>query len=235
MISFQDVSFAYPNSKQDILKNVSISFKSHALYFLTGDSGVGKSSFLKLIYNDLSPTSGTIHVLGVNTQNLTMHTRAIFRQQIGIVLQECELFEHLNIQENVALVLKIQGVSSKKAASYAQDLLAWVGLGDYLHYFPKQLSAGQKQRVAVARAVIRKPRILIADEPTGSIDAIQSVRIMNLFKELVKTGTTIIMTTHNHQLVSSKEYHYNLHDGKLKQGKAQRKTLYPKEGLERFA
>lgn len=221
---------------QEILKNISISFKSHMFYFLTGDSGAGKSSFLKLIYNQLLPTSGTINVLGVDTKNLTMHTRATFRQQIGIVLQESELFEHLNVEENVALVLKLQGFSSKKAVSYAQDLLAWADLGNYLNYFPRQLSEGQKQRVAVARAVIKKPKILLADEPTGNVDTTQAKRLMDLFKELVKTGTTIIMTTHNNQLITSNEYHqYNLQNGTIKQSNILRDIGYFGEDLERFA
>ncbi|MCE2716080.1 MAG: cell division ATP-binding protein FtsE [Pseudomonadota bacterium] len=236
LIQFQNVSFSYSHSAQEILKNVSISFNSHAFYFLTGDSGSGKSSFLKLMYNELLPTHGSINVLGVDTRNLTIQTRALFRQQIGIVLQECELFDHLNVEENVALVLKLQGISSKKAKTYTKDLLDWAGLGDYLHYFPKQLSAGQKQRVAVARAVIRKPKILLADEPTGNVDDVQSKRLMDLFKELVKTGTTIIMTTHNRQLVNSSDcFQYILHHGKIKQTNELRNSMTFGENAERFA
>ncbi len=216
LIDFQDVSFSYKNFKQEILKNVSVVFNSHAFYFLTGNSGMGKTSFLKLIYNGLLPTSGSINVLGIDTKSLNMHTRSAFRQQIGIVLQDCELFEHLNVQENVALVLKLQGYATKKANNYAEELLAWVGLGDFLKRFSKELSEGQKQRVAVARAVIRKPKILLADEPTGNVDETQSKRLIDLFKELVKMGTTVIVATHNRQLVASKEYcEYRLKDGEL--------------------
>lgn len=216
LIDFKNVSFSYTNSKQEILKSVNIAFNSHGFYFLTGDSGMGKTSFLKLIYNELLPTSGTINVLGLDTRSLTIYTRSVFRQQIGIVLQDCELFEHLSIQENVALVLRIQGEAAKKAGTYAEELLAWVGLGDFLKRFPKELSEGQKQRAAVARAVIRKPKILLADEPTGNVDETQSKRLMDLFKELVKMGTTVIVATHNHQLVSSKKYcEYRLKDGVL--------------------
>lgn len=217
LINFQNVSFSYKNSSQEILKEVNVSFKSHAFYFLTGNSGMGKTSFLKLIYNALKPTSGSISVLGVDTKTLNMHTRSVFRQQIGIVLQDCELFEHLNAQENVALVLKLQGYNPKKANAYAEELLDWVGLGDCLKRFSNELSEGQKQRVAVARAVIRKPKILIADEPTGNVDEAQSKRLMNLFEELVKMGTTVVVATHNRQLVASKEYYeYHLKNGEIR-------------------
>lgn len=216
LVDFDDVSFSYKGSKQHILKNVSVIFKSHGFYFLTGDSGMGKTSFLKLIYSGLLPTSGNIKVLGVNTKDLNINTLADFRQQIGIVQQDCELFEHLNIQENVALSLRLQGMSVKKANLYAEELLAWVGLGDFLQRFSKELSEGQKQRVAVARAVIRRPKLLLADEPTGNVDETQSKRLINLFKELVKMGTTIIIATHNRLLVSSKGYtEYHLRDGSL--------------------
>lgn len=225
LVDFQDVNFSYKKSKQDILRNVSVVFRSHSFYFLTGDSGMGKTSFLKLIYNGLLPTSGNISVFGLNTKNLNIDTLPAFRQQIGIVHQNCELFEHLTIQENVALALKLQGVTTKKANIYAEELLAWSGLGDYLNRFSKELSEGQKQRVAVARAVIRRPKLLLADEPTGNVDEAQSKRLIGLFKELVKMGTTVIIATHNRQLVSSKGYtEYRLRNGEIREYNALRGT-----------
>lgn len=218
IVSFKKVSFSYKGSKQNILQNINTVFMSHTFYFLTGNSGVGKTSFLKLIYNALLPTNGNINVLGVDTKDLNIYSRPAFRQQIGIVQQDCELFEHLNIQENVALVLNLQGFSAKKSNIYAEDLLAWTGLGEYLKRFPRELSDGQKQRVAIARAVIRKPKILLADEPTGNVDESQSKRLINLFKELVKMGTTVIVATHNRQLVTSKGYcELRLRDGELRE------------------
>ena len=225
LVVFDDVSFSYKGSRQSILINVSIAFRSHGFYFLTGDSGMGKTSCLKLIYSGLLPTSGNITVLGVNTKDLNIYTLPAFRQQIGIVQQDCGLFEHLNIQENVALALKLQGTSAKKANVYAHELLAWVGLGDYLKRFSKELSEGQKQRVAVARAVIRRPKLLLADEPTGNVDEVQSKRLIDLFKELVKMGTTVVIATHNRQLVVSKGYcEYRLRDGELRQYNSLRGT-----------
>ena len=225
LVDFQDVSFSYKGSKQEILRNVNVIFKSHSFYFLTGDSGMGKTSFLKLIYSGLLPTSGKIDVLGANTKDLNINTLPSFRQQIGIVQQDCELFEHLNIQENVALVLKLQGVEAKRANVYAEELLAWTGLGDYLKRFSKELSEGQKQRVAVARAVIRRPKLLLADEPTGNVDEAQSKRLIGLFKELVKMGPTVIIATHNRQLISANGYcEYRLKNGELRQYNSLRGT-----------
>ncbi len=225
LVDFQDVNFSYKGFNQDILRNVNVVFMSHSFYFLTGDSGMGKTSFLKLIYSGLFPTSGKIDVFGTNTKDLNINTLPSFRQQIGIVQQNCELFEHLTIQENVALTLKLQGVTTKKANIYAEELLAWSGLGGYLRRFSKELSQGQKQRVAVARAVIRKPRLLLADEPTGNVDEAQSKRLIGLFKELVKMGTTVIIATHNRQLVASKGYtEYRLRHGDLREYSALRGT-----------
>ena len=225
LVDFQDVNFSYKGSKQDVLHKVNVIFRSHSFYFLTGDSGMGKTSFLKLIYNGLLPTTGNISVFGINTKNLNINSLPDFRQQIGIVQQNCELFEHLTIQENVALALKLQGVTAKKANMYAEELLAWSGLGDYLKRFSKELSEGQKQRVAVARAVIREPKLLLADEPTGNVDEAQSKRLIGLFKELVKMGTTVIIATHNRQLVASKGYtEYRLRHGDLREYSALRGT-----------
>lgn len=216
IVAFENVSFAYINSQQVILKNINAKFFSHEIYFLTGESGAGKTSFLKLIYGALQPTSGNISVLQTNTQDLNTQTMPIFRQQMGIVQQECELFEHLNVIDNVALVLKLQDVHPKKANAYAEELLAWVGLGDYLKRYPKELSDGQKQRVSIARAVIRRPKLLLADEPTGNVDDNQSKRLINLFQELAKMGTSVIIATHNRQLVASKgNGEYRLRHGEI--------------------
>ncbi|MCX7342765.1 MAG: ATP-binding cassette domain-containing protein [Proteobacteria bacterium] len=202
IVVFDNVSFSYKGSSQVILKNISAKFLSHEIYFLTGESGAGKTSFLKLIYGALQPTSGNISVLQTDTRDLNIQTMSTFRQQMGIVQQECELFEHLNVIDNVALALKLQNVHPKKANMYAEELLAWVGLGDYLKRYPKELSDGQKQRVSIARAVIRRPKLLLADEP--------------LFQELGKMGTSVIIATHNRQLVASKgNGEYRLRQGEI--------------------
>ena len=216
IVDFNTVSFAYKNSTQNVLKNINVQFMSHEIYFLTGESGSGKTSFLKLIYSSLLPIIGNVKVLEINTRDLNIDTLPIFRQQIGIVQQECELFEHLNVLDNVALALKLQNVNAKKSNKYAEELLDWVGLGDYIKRYPKEISDGQKQRVSIARAVIRRPKLLLADEPTGNLDEPQSKRIINLFKELVKMGTTVVIATHNRHLITAQGHNeYRLKNGEL--------------------
>lgn len=206
VVEFENVNFSYPGSSHIVLKDINVKFYSHKLYFLTGESGAGKTSFLKLIYSGLQPKTGNIIALQTNTRDFNIQTLPVFRQQIGIVQQQCELFEHLNILDNVSLVLRLQKVNKKQADVYAEELLAWVGLGDFLKRYPKELSDGQKQRASIARAVIRRPKLLIADEPTGNVDDVQSKRLINLFHELAKMGATVIIATHNRQLVASKGY-----------------------------
>ncbi len=218
IVEFDKVNFSYRGTSQNVLKNINVEFMSHEIYFLTGESGAGKTSFLKLIYSGLQPTTGSIKVLQTNTCDLNIHSLSTFRQQIGIVQQQCELFEHLNVIENVSLVLKLQGVNHKTANNYAEELLAWAGLGDYLKRYPKELSDGQKQRVSIARAVIRRPKLLLADEPTGNVDDNQSKRLINLFRELVKMGTTVIIATHNRHLVAAKGHtEYRIKNGEIYQ------------------
>ncbi len=236
LIELNDVSFSYKGYSRDILKSINIEFQSHEFYFLTGNSGVGKTSFLKLLCAAYLPTSGHITILGVNTRDLNINSLPSFRQKIGIVQQDCELFEHLNILENVALALKLQSDNPRRANNYAEELLAWVDLGDYLKRYPKELSQGQKQRVAVARAVIRKPKLILADEPTGNVDQAQSKRLMGLFAELVKMGTTVIVATHNRQLVVSKGYReLRLSDGEIKKADPLRGTSSLTAKLMRLA
>jgi cell division transport system ATP-binding protein len=204
LIEFKNLDFAYKNANKNLLHKVSCTFNSHNFYLLTGDSGSGKTSFLKLIYRGLLPTSGDVYVLGQNTQKLNYTTLPLFRQKIGIIPQRCQLFEHLTIKENVSLPLKMMLPGKYSPEVYAMELIDWVELGQYANCYPKELSAGQRLRIAVARAVIRKPKIILADELTGNIDESQRIKIMSLFHELTKTGTTVILSTHDRHFASTK-------------------------------
>ncbi len=189
-----------------ILYDINYSFYSGGFYFLTGPGGSGKTSFLKLIYRDIKPSQGRIKVFGRDLATLNTDDLAEFLQRMGLVFQTCQLFDHLDCIDNVALPLKISGMEEKKARIYAQELLDWVGLSDQMNQLPTSLSHSQNQRVAVARAVITKPLILLADEPTCYTEGQEAHHIIGLFEELNKTGTTVIVATHNLNLMRQYKY-----------------------------
>ena len=168
---------------------------------MTGKSGAGKTSLLKLLYRDVRPTCGHVRVFGYDLEELSYSDLSIFRQHIGLIFQNCRLIPSLSIVDNVALSVHIGGSRYQRSCSYAKELLDWVGLSDHLLSFPAALSDGQKQRVAVARAVVRRPALLLADEPTGNLDEDNALRLMALFEELHRMGTTVILATHNNDLL----------------------------------
>jgi cell division transport system ATP-binding protein len=175
-------------------------------YFLTGKSGVGKTSFLKILYKAVYPSLGHVHVFGYNLSALSRSDLPLFRQHIGLIFQDCRLIPTLSIVDNVALSIHIGGSQYRRSCSYAKELLDWVGLGECLNSLPDALSDGQKQRVAIARAVVKRPALLLADEPTGNLDDENAFRLMALFEELHKMGTTVILATHNSELVKGFAY-----------------------------
>lgn len=198
IVGFENVVVHY---ETPILSGVTFSFLDGGFYFLTGASGVGKTTLLRLIYRDLHPQKGAVKVFSRNLAHLSKSELPIFRRRIGLVFQDCRLCDHLNALENVLLPLKIMRSFTKRSLSHAKDLLDWVGLGEVFESYPKELSDGQRQRVAIARAVLGKPLLLLADEPTGNVDDMNAKKLIVLFKELNKKGTTIILATHNHSLI----------------------------------
>jgi len=205
VIRFDHVSLVYP-PQTHVFYDLSFSFFLGGFYFLTGASGAGKTTLLKLIYKGLTPTEGTVKVFGKDLSGLSKKEEHVFRQKVGLVFQDCKLISHLDALDNVALPMKIAGSDIKKSRNYAKELLHWVGLGDHIHHAPSTLSDGQKQRVAIARAVITKPILLLADEPTGNVDDANAFRMMTLFEELNKIGTTILLATHNKSIVAHYPY-----------------------------
>jgi len=204
IVRFDQASLHYPGVR--ILDNLSFSLRIGSFHFLTGASGAGKTSLLKLIYRGILPTAGIVKVFGKDIRKIGAHTLPIFRQRIGLVLQDCRLLTHLSIIDNVALALTITGVKLKIARQQAIELLQWAGLEDHLKHNPSILSDGQKQRVAIARAVITRPLILLADEPTGHLDHEAATRLVHLFQELNRMGTTILLATHSRSLVAEFPY-----------------------------
>lgn len=214
IVRFDQVGLRYSGAQ--VLQNLSFSLKIGSFHFLTGASGAGKTTLLKLIYRGILPTQGTVKVFGKDVSRIGARSIPVFRQRIGLVLQDCQLLPHLSVVDNVALALTITGVKLSIARNQATELLQWAGLGNHLKHKPTTLSEGQKQRVAIARAVITRPLILLADEPTGHLDHDAAMRLVQLFQELNRIGTTILLATHSRALVAEFPYsELHLYQGQL--------------------
>jgi cell division transport system ATP-binding protein len=200
MIVFQQVGLRY-GLGPEVLRDVSFALQPGSFHFLTGASGAGKSSLLSLLYLARLPSRGTVHMFGRDVARMARRDLPGLRRRIGTVFQDFRLLDHLSVIDNVALPLRVQGADEAQLREHAAELLVWVGLGEHLDALPPTLSGGQKQRVAIARAVIGRPKLLIADEPTGNVDDRIALRLMRLFEELNRLGTTIVVATHNMQLV----------------------------------
>jgi cell division transport system ATP-binding protein len=200
IISFRDVGLRYGRGPE-ILSDVSLSLPQGSFTFLTGPSGAGKSSLLKLCYLALTPSRGQITTFGKDSALLKNSEIQAVRRRIGVVLQDFTLIDHLSVFENVALPLRVTGVSRAQYSQDVTELLQWVGLGHRLQAFPPTLSGGEKQRAAIARAVIAKPKLLIADEPTGNVDPEIGRRLLRLFAEMNRVGTTVMIATHDIDLI----------------------------------
>ena len=200
LVRFEDVALRY-GAGPEVLGGVSFHLRPGSFHFMTGASGAGKSSLLSMIYLARRPSGGKIRLFERDVATLSRHERASMRRKIGVVFQDFRLLDHLTALENVALPLKIGGQRDEKVRHHVAELLAWVGLAEHLDAYPPVLSGGQKQRIAIARAVVGRPSLLLADEPTGNVDDRMAVRLLYLFEELNKLGTTIVIATHNESLV----------------------------------
>jgi cell division transport system ATP-binding protein len=187
----------------EVLREINFHLKPGSFHFLTGPSGAGKSSLLRLLFMSLHPTNGRVQLFGEDVSRIRPARRAHLRRRIGIVFQDFRLLDHLTTWENVALPLHVVGKRRSDYREDVTDLLQWVGLGDRMHAPPSVLSGGEKQRAAIARAVIGKPELLLADEPTGNVDPQMGRRLLRLFIELNRLGTSVIIATHDHQLMRS--------------------------------
>lgn len=201
VVRLEDVSLQY-GSGPEVLRDVSLSLETGSFHFLTGPSGAGKTSLLRLLHLALRPTRGTVRLFDRDVSRLGRKHRPALRRRIGVVSQEFGLISHLTAAENVALPLRIAKANAGEIRENVTELLRWVGLGRELDELPEALSEGQKQRVAVARAVIARPDLLLADEPTGNVDENAAMRLIHLMEELNKVGTAVVFATHDESLVS---------------------------------
>lgn len=197
---FEGVSMRY-RLGPEVLHDISFALPAGSFHFLTGPSGAGKSSLMRLMYLAHRPYRGSIAMFGRDVSSLPRQELATFRRRIGVVFQDFRLLEHLTALENVALPLRISGAKEVQIRDQVAELLSWVGLGEQINAKPSTLSGGEQQRVAIARAVIARPQVLLADEPTGNVDGKIATRLMHLFEELNKIGTTIVVATHNEALL----------------------------------
>ena len=215
MIRFENVGLRY-SLGPEVLRDVSFGIEPGTFQFLTGPSGAGKTSLLRLMLLSLRPTRGLITMFDEDTATLSKDGRATLRRRIGIVFQDFRLLDHLTTYENVALPLRVLGRHEAEYRAEVVELLQWVGLGERMGALPPVLSGGEKQRAAIARAVIARPQLLLADEPTGNVDANLGQRLLRLFVELNRLGTAVVIATHDIAMMD--EYDARrlvLHEGRL--------------------
>jgi cell division transport system ATP-binding protein len=186
----------------EILSDLSFTLTRGSFHFVTGPSGAGKSSLLKLVYLAARPSSGVVRLFGEDTTRVPAEAFPKLRRRIGVVFQDLLLLDHLTAFDNAALPLRIAGHRPSEYRADVAELLAWVGLGKQMGAYPPELAGGEKQRLAIARAVVNRPEILLADEPTGNVDHDMAMRIFRLFVELNRLGTTVVIATHDQDLVA---------------------------------
>ncbi|MEN8197004.1 MAG: cell division ATP-binding protein FtsE [Pseudomonadota bacterium] len=205
IVRFQDVDIRYGNGPE-VLRDVNFDLAPGSFHFLTGASGTGKSSLLRLMYLALRPSRGTVTLFGRDVAQVPRRDMPHLRRHIGVVFQDFRLLDHMSALDNVALPLRVGGARGEKVRQHVAELLRWVGLADHIKDRPTTLSGGEQQRVAIARAVINKPTLLLADEPTGNVDDKIGMRLLYLFEELNRMGTTVVIATHNDNLVARFDY-----------------------------
>lgn len=189
----------------EILRDISFEIGRQSFQFLTGPSGAGKTTLLRLVLLALKPTRGLITLFDRDASSLSKDQITDLRRRIGVVFQDFRLLDHLTTYQNVALPLRVQGRDEYSYRAEVVELLRWVGLGERMHVLPPVLSGGEKQRAAIARALIARPELLLADEPTGNVDPSLARRLMRLFAELHKSGTAVVIATHDLALMDQFE------------------------------
>lgn len=197
---FDNVGLRY-GTDREVLTDISFTLYPGSFYFLTGASGAGKTSLLRLLYLAQRPSRGVIRMFGEDLITLARNRLPAFRRRIGTVFQDFRLVGHMSAFDNVALPLRLAGVSEEELRQSVSDMLEWVGLGGRMEARPETLSGGEQQRVAIARAVVARPDILVADEPTGNVDPDMAIKLLRLFEALNRLGTTVVVATHDVHLL----------------------------------
>lgn len=202
MIQMNDVVKKYPNGVV-ATNGITIEIKKGEFVYVVGPSGAGKSTFIKLMYREEKPTSGDVIINNINLRTLKNNRVPHLRRQLGVVFQDFKLLPRLTVYENVAFAMEVIEEQPKVIRKRVMEVLELVGLKHKVRMFPSELSGGEQQRVAIARSIVNRPKVMIADEPTGNLDPETSWEIMNIFEEINRQGTTIVMATHNREIVNT--------------------------------
>lgn len=200
IVAFENVGLRYA-SGPEVLRDITFTLEPGSFHFLTGPSGAGKSSLMRMMFLGQNPTRGLLRLFGRDVGHLSRQEKFLLRRQVGVVFQDFRLLPHLSAFDNVALPLRIAGVSEIDIRKDVTEILNWVGLGDRTQARPRTLSGGEQQRIAIARAVINRPRLILADEPTGNVDGPIGLKLLHLFEELNRLGTTVVIATHDEDIV----------------------------------
>jgi len=200
LIHFENVGLRY-GMGPEILRDMTFDIPKGSFQFLTGPSGAGKTTLLRLLLMSLQPTRGNIRMFNGDVSRIPRSELPTLRRRVGIVFQDFRLLDHLTTYENVALPLRVRGKEESPYRNDVIELLKWVGLGERVNVLPAILSGGEKQRAAIARALMDQPEILLADEPTGNVDPPMAKRLLNLFLELNRLGTAVVIATHDFGLM----------------------------------
>ena len=196
VVHFENVGVRY-GLGPEVLRDLTFSIEPHSFQFLSGPSGAGKTTLLRLILMSVRPTRGVMTLFGEEVSRIDQRRLADLRRRMGVVFQDFRLLDHLTLYENVALPLRVQELEEARYRAEVMELLSWVGLGQRMHVLPPVLSGGEKQRAAIARALITRPDLLLADEPTGNVDPSLARRLLRLFVELHRLGTAVLIATHD--------------------------------------
>ncbi|QFT58958.1 Cell division ATP-binding protein FtsE [Sulfitobacter sp. THAF37] len=205
MIELENVAYSYGGG--ELLSDITLKLAPGSFHFLTGPSGAGKTTLMKLCYGALMPTAGHVHLFGNDVRGLARDDIAMVRRRVGVVHQDVQFLDHLDVAENINLPLIVSGRSATAASEDLADLMSWVGLSNRADALPPELSGGERQRAALARAVIMSPDVVLADEPTGNIDWDMSQRLLRLLIELNKMGKTVLIATHDLGLIRATKAH----------------------------
>lgn len=200
IVQLQGVGMRY-GSGEEVLRDIELSINAGSFHYLVGPSGAGKTSLLRLLSLSQPASRGTIVLFGRDIARVDRDELGRLRRRIGVVFQDFRLLDHLTAFDNVALPLRIGGADPERISAYVSQMLSWIGLGDFIEAKPPQLSMGQRQLLAVARAVVGRPDLLLADEPTSNVDPARAERLVHLFVELHKLGTAVVLATHSREML----------------------------------